>query len=109
MAAMNGLTDSQIEQLVDLLGFKTAKAVKDGQPCLQLTTKNPVGLGLTVEGYCGIYGGYLNDFLDYRTLEDSLFNWIIEFKVSTGPKFKNPYLGCKTFEEALVRKDLCNV
>lgn len=105
---MNGLTDYQIEQLVDLLGFKTTKAVKDGQLCLQLTTKNPVGLGLTVEGYCGMHGGYLNDFSNYRAIEDSLFNWITEFKVSARPKFKNPYFGCKTFEEALVQKDLCN-
>ena len=95
------MSHSQIDQLVEALGFKIVPSLT--AHCFHLVDKTEQAVICYTK-----HMGYIS-FLNYQNLEDDLLTAITHFNVINKQAVVNPYLGCKTFEEALVQKDLCNV
>ena len=99
------MTKNEIRCLVDKLGFKISYLGPERYSLLMLydkKTEKPINCYNEVS-YRFIY------FSNYEVLAKELLGYIYKFQVGSSKKFKNPCLGCKSFEEACVKIDfLCN-
>lgn len=97
------MTKNEIRCLVDRLGFKISWPLCQRKyDVFELHDKKT---GKLVHCYNKLmYDFYW--FSGYENLEEELLGYIYEFQAGSGKKFKNPCLGCKSFEEACMKIDL---
>ena len=94
------MTLIEIKSLIDKLGFKI-KELKEIH-CLQLHDKNTNNII-----YCDNESGIgLSLFNGYYDIAYGLLENIFKFEIN-GNFVSNPCLGCKTYEEACMKIDLC--
>ena len=96
------MTENETRCLVDKLGFKISCLGSERYNYLALHDKKT---GKSINCYNKVSYRFIY-FPDYESLAEELLSYIYEFQVGSGKKFKNPCLGCKTFEEACMKIDL---
>ena len=103
--------DSLLENLIDYLGFKIFRHGKT----IALYDKKTGNDVLCYPYELRFDLPYYECFNSYKDLENDLLTDIHSFKLydphtsATSKQIDNPYLGCKSLEEALIKKDLLEV
>lgn len=94
--------DKSLQQIVSALGFRIAHSSQYSM-MLSLFDKSRQRVWCVGKHKLARLGCY--EFENYASLQRNLFNSIVSFKTAE-KEIPNPYLGCKSLEEALVKKDL---